>query len=824
MTRLRSVDTSKWPEVSCINSYAVFMGHLAMGVRGLGFLVFTWTSVVLLGGFVSTLQKKDFWCLTAITLVQVAGVFDSFLKEKLVNIRYAYRGLVSSVELTVLTEAGDLTGLVTVSIGELYDIFFGDERSRCSRWLHNVAVFCKLVWYGLRAFYGVLVQVVVAAVQAMVFAIILCPLATLYMVGLYISAALSLWRLVERDYIVIGDAAADAVDPSKANLKSALDVIYSIALAQGILFCYKTIFSLSERKIMEHVASNYKFSDLARDPLLDYLEETRMGCEKDVTFRRGRNLITYAVDLMESKSPDRYISGTRILDALIGLQAPSSRSKDSQLLEQHRLMKQLLTAGNIIHKLVQTLSLRGPYDRETRVCAARILAHVAGEIHLEELPRGMQCIASLLVTFQEYLSMETYERDWQLERHGKLLVLGYEDPTDRTTHEGDAGGYKQLVLLGLHILGKLTADEHNCRVMSRDTDGGLVAMITAPVSSKGFHDDHHEEWASIADGLLQLIHQLMAAPAKSHEEEKLQLQIRSSNQAINTVESILKCPQCYSLYKQAVEILLIDIHVDTSSILAASESRENFIRGLLSIFVDQEKQSSITELTGQMLVDMLSSEGENNDKIILDQDHKLSDSGGNLTASLVNAKSSVSRIHAADILKHLCSHYTNDDELLNYLKKAMIDSIKKVLKAILPEESNGEKIQAVTEESNTKFSEPDMDVEAQNCGLSSQDTDQQNNNSASSNREQNGEQISEAMKLQEALLSLCDKICGTWISADPDFGRKLDLKAAKFCSKQKKPVRAFASLVKEAQERLDKKKAQELPATNVSASSSTTAT
>ncbi|OEL14840.1 hypothetical protein BAE44_0024141, partial [Dichanthelium oligosanthes] len=55
-----------------LNRYVLLQAYVLKAVTGLGFLVLTWSSVVLLGGFVTLLGKEDFWCLTGISMIQSA--------------------------------------------------------------------------------------------------------------------------------------------------------------------------------------------------------------------------------------------------------------------------------------------------------------------------------------------------------------------------------------------------------------------------------------------------------------------------------------------------------------------------------------------------------------------------------------------------------------------------------------------------------------------------------------------------------------------------------------------------------------------------------
>uniref|UniRef100_A0A0E0MDI2 Uncharacterized protein n=1 Tax=Oryza punctata TaxID=4537 RepID=A0A0E0MDI2_ORYPU len=53
-----------------IKSKIALEAHTRMAFTVMSYLAFTWSTVVLLGGYVSSLQKKDFRCLTVITIVE----------------------------------------------------------------------------------------------------------------------------------------------------------------------------------------------------------------------------------------------------------------------------------------------------------------------------------------------------------------------------------------------------------------------------------------------------------------------------------------------------------------------------------------------------------------------------------------------------------------------------------------------------------------------------------------------------------------------------------------------------------------------------------
>ncbi|EES17243.1 uncharacterized protein LOC8074247 [Sorghum bicolor] len=677
----------KWPEVMFINDYAVFIGYLSMAVTGTGFLVLTWSTVVLLGGFVTMLAKKDFWCLTVITLVQTR-VFDVFLNGNISYIGYSFKRLWEAALSIALP--------------------------------HNP--FRKWSARGL--------------IRVLVFTTVLCPLFALYMFGLFISPGISLWRLLQQDY---GDMAGDS---SKANLKPALVVLYSLALVQGVLFYYRAISSLEEQRLLKLVAQAYRLDkdDKARGSISDYLREIRVGCEKDPSFARGRNLVTYAAGLMLSNSPDNYLSGARIIDTLI---VWFSREPDQSVVESQRmLMNNMIgsASSSAIKKFVQMLDSKGQSDsEEIRSRAMRIVAHFASEIRLNKIPYGIQCISSFLESLEASISHH---------RHKETII---------------------------DILKKLTDDEENLRLMS-NANGLALKIIKMLVDSDGgeLHDSKHDRWCSnIAVPGMEVIKRFTSVIKRSNNVQ-LPRDILESPNAISTLESMLKCPKCKvqeELQKSVIMVLTQITSKETS--LAAGEEikkrldevKNRLILSLIAIFLDGGNgKSSVKKLAAGESLAKMSRINENSATILGAEDGRIV---SGLTQVVLD-KNSEYRKSAADILNHLCSHYTtNEDSRFQKLKKAMIDDvILPVLREVLG-------------------CRPTAEPRPPPWYLYLEDN----------------------VEEQEALSSLCATVHDILIRQDPNLATQFDQKAEEIGQEMEtKEVMTFADLVKKAQDVVDNKR------------------
>ncbi|KAF8758185.1 hypothetical protein HU200_010707 [Digitaria exilis] len=112
-----------------------------------------------------------------------------------------------------------------------------------------------------------------------------------------------------------------------------------------------------------------------RVSLAEYLLDTRARCWKDPASISGRTLTRYAADLLDpDASWEANLSGMRLLDAFI------RNGSDVKSL--------LLPSRSKVQMLMDILGWRqGPQGaREMRELAARIVAHLAGDLHLSQFP------------------------------------------------------------------------------------------------------------------------------------------------------------------------------------------------------------------------------------------------------------------------------------------------------------------------------------------------------------------------------------------------------------------------------------------------------
>ncbi|CAL4996368.1 unnamed protein product [Urochloa decumbens] len=636
---------------------------VSLAVKASGLLALLLSSVILLGGYVQSLGKKDFLCITAISVIQSFGIFNDW--ENSIVYLIDFTSAIMEKFIRLITDPNP-KNIIIIIVG--YPFMIG-----------------------------------ISCVK------------TIFLYGPFACAAISSWRISK-----INHGNRDGTD-SMANMMVALNLFYALVIFQGAVFMVLFLNAIIGEGIMASLLLAQEQLPLpegqGKEAIIKYLYHVSVKCRKDPLSIRGMDLIKYAVELLDSESQVDYLYGARLLSSFIkkkmgkdvrSLLLPS-RKKIQKLIESLRISSSLdetcvefrsLNPLNILFpRPSRCLYVMSNLDDNTEIreLAATIVADLAGHIDLTKYPESMTAIDRRRETEAGLQRLIIERRQWTLMREQKRMMIRKE----RRPQNKDGDARYKLILQGVIILDRLASNNENCRLIC--SHPGLLPKITAPVYSGGLIQDITiKAWSDIVTRSLKLLHKLIRAPGST--SRSLRHAISTNDQALNNLKSVLNLGSeaGQELQLTAMEILT-ELALD-QSVNFAREIKKILIKKQLHVFLDDGDAEESATTAGRTLVS-LSTNSESNCALIMTTQNDVID---RLT-ELFEAKNNITqRIIVAEIMENLCAYCDVDKQ---HMKEILLP---KVLKEIMSKKELQQRIffagqnnSASRDEENQRYSEPE---------------------------------------------------------------------------------------------------------------------
>ncbi|CAL4899274.1 unnamed protein product [Urochloa decumbens] len=624
--------------------------YLLMAVTGLGYLALMWSTVVLLGGFVTLLHKKDFWCVTVISMTQAARIFNDLAEQLAPN-------FVSVLVGNIVIVSTDLC-------------IFSRQFARGLR--RRPAAMSTWFWA-----LQVLDRIIIIPFNGMGYVA-----ACLYQYsGPFVCIALAMWRIAQRDYTG-GDSSSGG--GGTGNLVPALDMFYSLVLFQGGLYVIWPlwewgIFDDDPASLLREYRGDIGLPDeeWCCDYLARYLSDIRARCWREPASIRERTLRHFALDSLDSGSWEDMLSGLRFLDAMV------EYGED--------MRPQLLPFRPRIQKLIDVLGWRHPADRarEMRVAAASIVAQLAPDIHLAQFPGAMECISSLLLDEEatDLLLTNIRTRDsYKLILRGLAILDGLAfDHNNCTAICSTPGGLLRTIMAPLssaHLMDDIRNNTNWARVVSRSLKVLYKLLLAPGMASSQLRREIYSNKQSMSN----------LESFLEHGQEYAGWELAE-------------------LKREAMGILT-QLRGDVS-INLAMETKKKLITKLLQIFLGDGEEGEeaatvfnpLTAWAGETLLSLLTKNKSDTALVMNSQNDII----GRL-AGILDAKNATTyRIIAANILENLCAHCDLDKQ---WVKETLLPKVvTEILSSKRgPPENN---VSPPSDEANQKVDSPPGDQENQ---------------------------------------------------------------------------------------------------------------
>ncbi|VFQ85290.1 unnamed protein product [Cuscuta campestris] len=642
--------------------FALRLAVLEKAATGLGTLGFIWATVVLLGGFAITLAKTDFWFITIILLIEGTRIFS-----RSHELEWQHQATWS------LTDVG-LSSFRALKSGSHFvaRAFRVIKRAAAASSQHDKVLPVVKEWdkekrVPTRRWTSSEVPLVPYAQWLFISRNMGKILHWLQIASATTCLVLSLVKLIRQDF---GEVAKG--DTDRRNRKSALNIFYSLALAEALLFLMEKAYcewKISIRKLIEEVNRECEFGPSGEVSVKRFFYDAYSKCVFGSVFDGLKmDMVSFGMELLGSNFPDEQLSGAQILKKF----STSPRFSDDTL-------QKIGTNISVMERLVEMLNWKNPEDEEIRLSSAEILSKLAGKkqnaLRVAGIPGAMESISSLLQIIRD---PPGGPRD---EISEKRIVFHSENY-----------GYWTFNHLGLLILKKLARDHDNCGKIA-NTRGLLPKIIDfAQAGERLLRDESATPTQILAlKRSLQVLQMLASTTGATGKD--LRNEISEVVFTVSNLRDILK----YGGRHSTLQFLGIDILKSLALEEDASErigGTGGVLKELIRIFLkpaaaeddeggdvrltrDDEDRIRVRNAAGEALA-MLALESEKNCRRIL----RL-----RATERLVGALAAPPlRVNAARVLRNLCAYSSEDSDCFAPLQR-LTAAGPTILKAIMTEES-----------------------------------------------------------------------------------------------------------------------------------------
>ncbi|KAK2982257.1 hypothetical protein RJ640_016387 [Escallonia rubra] len=521
---------------------------LEKAAAGLGALGFIWASGVLLGGFASSLAKADFWFINVILLIEGIRIFSRryiirwqhytpwsltravrrFPGEIKFSLCFAFRCLmvVSCYIVAVVKESR--SSRVTVHTAE-----DTDER-RHVNWITRERV-------------------------------ILTKTGMFSLVLYWFQPASSTTCVILSSMKLIKHICGDVGDANERNQQLALNIFYSLALGEALLFLLEKAYSewmIMHRKLLEEVNRECQLEPLSIIYVRRFFYDTYSTCvNESIFYGRQKDLVSFAMDLLASNVFEDQLNGARILRKF----AANENFSDTTL-------QKVGIATSVMARLVEMLNWKEVEEEEIRQLAAEILLKLAGPGHkapqIAGIPGVMESISSLLLDSRDSAAasdeIPVTMMDFQLKRCDLL----------------------EFVNLGLCILKKLSRDHGSCGKIG-NTRGLLPKIINFTYADERLLKGERTTLTQILTVKRSLQVLKMLASTRGTTCKQLRKEISKVVFTISNIRGMLQHGEKHLM----LQLLGIEI---LTSLAVAEDGREligctgNVIKELFNIYLKQE--------------------------------------------------------------------------------------------------------------------------------------------------------------------------------------------------------------------------------------------